>query len=62
MSRSDVRDTSTLVDNYPCWLSVVIGPKWPCREEHILSYLETHLEPWTEDRQWRILLLDAYAP
>ena len=47
---------------YPRWLSVVTGPKGLYREEHILSFLETHLEPWTEDREWRILLLDAYAP
>ena len=47
---------------YPRWLTVVTGPLGSFREEHILSYLETHLEPWTEDRQWRILLLDAYAP
>ena len=47
---------------YPSWLTVVTGPKGSYREEHILSYLETHLEPWTEDRRWRILMLDAYAP
>ena len=47
---------------YPSWLTVVTGPKGSYREEHILSFLETHLEPWTEDRQWRILGLDAFAP
>ena len=47
---------------YPRWLTVVTGPKGSYREEHILSFLETHLEPWTEDRRWRILMLDAYAP
>ena len=47
---------------YPRWLTVVTGPKGSYREEHILSFLENHLEPWTEDRQWRILGLDAFAP
>ena len=44
------------------WLTVVTGPKGSYREEHILNYLETHLAPWSADRHWRVLLLDAYAP
>ena len=44
------------------WLSVVTGPKGSYREEHILNLLERHLEPWSPGRQWRVLLLDAYAP
>ena len=44
------------------WLTVVTGPKGSYREEHILNYLEKHLDDWTEDRHWRVLLLDAYAP
>ncbi len=47
---------------YPRWLSVVTSPKASYREEHVLTFLETHLEPWIEGREWRILLLDAYAP
>ena len=47
---------------YPTWLSVVTGPKGSYREEHVLSFLETHLEPWHEGREWRILGMDAYAP
>ena len=44
---------------YPRWLSIVTGPKGSYREEHILSFLETHLEPWHEGREWRILGMDA---
>ena len=47
---------------YPNCLSVATGPKGPYRESHILSFLERHLEPWVEGRQWRILGLDAYGP
>ena len=47
---------------YPSWVTVETGPEGSNREGHTLSYLETHLEPCTEDRQWRILLLDAFAP
>ena len=50
------------VCGYPLWLTVVTGPKGSYREEHILSDLATHLEPWTEDREWRILCLEAHAP
>ena len=44
---------------YPSWLTVVTGPKGSYREEHILSYIETHLVRWAEGREWRIL--DLYA-
>ena len=43
------------MDNYPRLLSVVMGPKWSYREEHVLSYLETHLETWTEDREMEFM-------
>jgi hypothetical protein len=47
---------------YPRWLSVVTSPKASYREEHVLTFLETHLEPWSVGRGWRILLMDAYKP
>ena len=47
---------------YPNCLSVATGPKGSYRESHILSFLERHLEPWVEGREWRILGLDAYGP
>ena len=42
-------------------MSVTTSPKGSYREEHVLAYLERHLEPWSADRRWRILLTDAYA-
>ena len=43
------------------WMSVTTPPKGSYREEHVLAYLERHLEPWSGHRRWRILLTDAYA-
>ena len=31
------------------------------REEDIIDFLKTHLEPWKKGRDWRILLADDYA-
>jgi len=50
------------VRGYPPWLTAVTGPKGSYREEHLLTFLEATLEEWKPGRQWRILLLDAYAP
>ena len=50
------------VRGFPSWLTVVTGPKGSYREEHILAFLEATLEEWKPGREWRILLLDAYAP
>ncbi len=44
------------------WLTIVTGPRGSYREEHILNYMETVLEPWAPGRKWRILLCDAYGP
>lgn len=43
------------------WLSVVTGPKGSYREEHVLAFLERHLEELTPGRAWRLCVLDAYA-
>jgi hypothetical protein len=44
------------------WLSVVTGPKGSYREEHVLAFLDRHLEPLHEGRQWKLVLMDAYGP
>ncbi len=44
------------------WLTVVTSPRGSYREEHVLRYLERHLEPMHPDREWRILLCDCFAP
>ena len=43
------------------WMSVTTSPKGSYREEHVLAYLERHLEPWSADRRWRILITDAFS-
>ena len=43
------------------WWTVVTSPRGSYREEHVLAYLERHLEPWSAGRRWRILLCDAFA-
>ena len=43
------------------WLSVVTGPKGSYREEHVLAFLERHLDELTPGRAWRLCVLDAYA-
>ena len=37
-------------------------PRGSYSEEHILNFLETHLERWGPGRRWELLFLDAYAP
>ena len=53
-SKSPVRGDGTQ------WLTVATGPCGSYREEHVLTFLERHLEPMWEGRQWRIMLMDAY--
>ena len=47
-------------------LSITFAERGSDRLEHVLAYLERHLEPWTAKRahtdDWRILLLDAFKP
>ena len=43
------------------WLTVATGPRGSYREEHVLNFLERHLDPMWAGRQWRIMLMDAYA-
>ena len=40
-------------------LPVVTGPCGSFREEHLLNFLEKHLEPWGPGRQWELIFLDA---
>ena len=42
-------------------LTVAASDKGSYKETDILHYLERTLEPWTEGRRWRIILLDAYS-
>ena len=46
---------------FPSWLTVTMGPKGSYREHGVLAFLSKHLEPWSEGRDWRILLADDYA-
>lgn len=46
----------------PFKVTVVTGPKGSYREEHILNFLEAHLERWGPGRRWELIFLDAYAP
>ena len=46
----------------PFNVTVVTGPCGSYREEHLLNFLEKHLEPWGPGRQWELIFLDAYAP
>ena len=46
----------------PFKVTVVTGPKGSYREEHLLNFLENHLEPWGPYRRWELVFLDAYAP
>jgi hypothetical protein len=46
---------------FPSWFTVTVGPKGSYRELDIISFLEKHLEEWTDGRDWRILLCDDYS-
>ena len=46
----------------PFTATVVTGPCGSYREEHLLNFLEAHLEPWGPGRRWELIFLDAYAP
>ena len=46
----------------PFKVTVVTGPKGSYREEHIINFLEAHLEKWGPGRRWELIFLDAYAP
>ena len=46
---------------FPKWFTVTVSPKGTYREYDIISFLEKHLEPWGEGRQWKILLADDFS-
>ena len=46
---------------FPKWFTVTVGPKGSYREQDVIAFLRKHLEPWKEDREWRILLADDYS-
>ena len=46
---------------FPQWFTVTVAPKGSYREMDIISWLRTHLDPWTEGRDWRIYLCDDYS-
>ena len=52
---------TALVPAWAPWLTVTTGPKGSYREEDVLDFIENRLEPMTDGRRWRILLLDAYS-
>jgi hypothetical protein len=45
----------------PFKVTVVTGPKGSYREEHILNFLEKHLERWGPGRRWEFIFLDAFT-
>ena len=51
-----------LIPVWAPWLTVVTGPMGSYREIDVLTYMEKVLEPMRDDRDWRILLVDAFAP
>ena len=46
---------------FPKWFSVTTAPRGSYREVDIIELLDTHLEKWTEGRDWRILLADDFS-
>ena len=46
---------------FPSWFTVTVGPKGSYREHDVITFLQRHLEEWTEGRDWRILLADDYS-
>jgi len=46
---------------FPQWFTVTVGPKGSYREHDIIAWLQKHLEPWRDGRDWRIYLCDDYA-
>jgi len=47
---------------FPSWFTATVAPKGSYREQDVISFLDKHLEQWTEGRDWRILLADDHAP
>ena len=56
-----IRSLTAIVPAWAPWLTVVTAPKGSYREDDVLNFIEQRLEPMTEGRRWRILLLDAYS-
>ena len=46
---------------FPKWLSVATSPSGSYKEHDVIVFLDEHLEPMYEGRQWRILLADDYS-
>jgi hypothetical protein len=46
---------------FPEWFTVTVGPSGSYREHDIIAWLQKHLEPWREGRDWRIYMCDDYA-
>ena len=44
------------------WLTIATQWKGSYREADILTFLEKHLPPKTDDRRWRIMLADDFGP
>ena len=45
----------------PAWMTVTVSPSGSYSEQDVVAFLQKHLEPWTEGREWRILLADDYS-
>jgi hypothetical protein len=43
------------------WFTSTVGPKGSYREDDIISFLQKHLDPWMDGRDWRIILADDYS-
>lgn len=46
---------------FPKWFTVTVGSKGSYRENDIIAFLQKHLEPWVEGRDWRIIMADDFS-
>ncbi len=44
------------------WLTVATSPSGSYNSDDVYDFLDRHLEPWTDGRDWRLLHCDAYKP
>ena len=45
---------------FPTWFTVTMGPRGSYREGDVVAFLDKHLEPWSEGRDWRITFADDF--
>ena len=45
----------------PGHFTVTVAPKGSYCEQDVIEFLKKHLEPWSEGRDWRIMMMDDYS-